>query len=305
MPVLSLKGVVMRMPFCKVACIVLLAIVGTVGAYNQPSVNLGFTSFLDGLPPAGPGWYFAQYVQYYTAEDLKDLTVPNPQIDAFIGLTQLIYQSDKELLFKGKWGLDIIVPVAYLDSSPIPDNGAGIGDILLGPYLQWDPIMGKDGPIFAHRIELQTIFPTGKYDKDKALNPGSNVYAFDPYWAATWFITPRLSASCRLHYLWSSENNDTDIQAGQAFHANLAASYEVIPQQLRIGINGYWLKQLTDTELNDTSISDDEQVVGIGPGALVSFSQHTHLFLNAYFETAAEYRPQGQRFNIRFVHHFK
>jgi len=284
----------------------LLAFVQQAGGYLQPAVNLGFTSFLDGIPPAGPGWYFAQYVQYYTADDLKDMpSVPNPQIDAWIGLTQVIYQSDKEVLLKGKWGLDVIVPEAYLDSSPIPDNGAGFGDVLVGPYLQWDPVMGSQGPIFVHRIELQTIFPTGKYDVNKALNPGSNVYAFDPYWAGTWFITPKLSASWRLHYLWSSENNENDIQAGQAFHANLAASYEVVPHQLRVGINGYWLKQLSDTKQNGAAIPDDEQVVGIGPGVLASFSQHTHLFLNAYWETAAEYRPQGQRFNIRFVHHFK
>jgi hypothetical protein len=68
------------------------------------------------FPPAGPGWYAAQYGQYYTADQLPDLPFPgNPKLDACISLTQLIYQSDKPILFGGaSWGLGFDPPVCAL-----------------------------------------------------------------------------------------------------------------------------------------------------------------------------------------------
>lgn len=280
-------------------------------AYDQPAVNLGFTSFLDGAPPAGPGFYFTEYLQFYTADKLADLSIPNPKIEAVVSLNQFIYQSNQPVLAGGKWGLDVIIPIVHLDSSPLPDNGGGMGDLLIGPFLQWDPIMGANGPLLLQRVELQMIFPTGKYNEADALNPGSNFFSFNPYYSATLFLTPKLTVSGRFHYLWNAKNNDPfaglqakDSQAGQAFHANLAGSYEVVPKLLRLGVNGYYLKQVSDSQINDQDAPGREQVLAVGPGALLSFSQDTHLFINSYFESNAEHRPEGERYLVRLVHHF-
>ena len=289
----------------------------SVQAYDQPAVNLGFTSFMDGGPPAGPGWYFTQYGQYYTTDDFNDLPFPgDPKMDVWIGLSQLVYQSDQAIVGSAKWGLNAMLPYVAFDLSerdtPLRAND-GVGDLLVGPFLQWDPVMGPNGPLFMHRIELQAIWPTGAYDRSYAINPGSNVISLNPYWAATAFVTPRATVSWRLHYLWNDRNDrpntpDPTIrhtQAGQAVHANFAASYDVLPRRFRLGINGYYLKQFERSEANGQSVPDSkEQVFAIGPGLMWSFNQSSHLFANVYVEMDAENRTEGERVNLRYVHHF-
>ena len=304
-----------------------IGLAGAASAYDLPAVNLGFTSFLDGAPPSGPGIYFQQYIQYYDADKFTDskghtMKLPSaseglvdPDLKAWISLSQIIYQSDQKVLLGGKWGLDLIVPYVSVDVNPgdlpVQANSAGVGDILVGPYIQWDPIMGAKGPILVQRVELQCITPTGKYDESKAINPGANAFSFDPYWSGTFFITPQWTASLRLHYLWNAKNNDPgdptadDVQAGQAVHANFATEYEIVPKMFRAGINGYALKQITDMKQDWHDVSQSrEQVVGIGPGAVLHLSPNDHVFLNVYFETETENRPEGIRSNLRFVHHF-
>jgi anthranilate 1,2-dioxygenase (deaminating, decarboxylating) large subunit len=295
--------------------VIIAALAGsTVRAYELPPVNLGFTSFLDGAPPAGHGLYFAQYFQYYFSDDFQNNPVlKSENLNAWVSLSQLIYQSDKKVFLGGKWGLDLIVPVVgvYLDPETVPVNSPGFADMTVGPFLQWDPIMGKNGPVFVHRIEIQCIVPSGRWDNDNAVNTGSNIFSLDPYWAATWFPTSKCELSLRAHYLWNDTNDDpyrgtglNTLQPGQAVHFNLASSYEILPKHLRLGVNAYYLKQITRSEGDGNKFGGMEQVLGVGPGGLYSFSQNDHIFFNVYFETCVAYRTEGTRFNLRWVHHF-
>jgi hypothetical protein len=317
---------------CLAAISMVFAASSPVGAYDLPAVNLGLTSFLDGGPPAGPGFYYTHYLEYYHATTLTDnkgadllpkAAFPNPKMDAWISASQFILQCPKKMVLGAQPGMNAIVPIMDLGISgtPLKANHDKMGDLVLGPFLQWEPIMGKNGPIFMHRIEFQCLVPTGGYDSSCQINPGANAFSFNPYWSGTLFITPKLTFSTRVHYLWNDANGNPDVswsaspkwnaggknevQPGQAVHLNFDTEYELIEKHLRVGINGYYLKQLTDTQLNHNDISGRrEQVIGIGPGLLYSVNQNNHLFLNSYFETGAENRTEGVRLLLRFVHHF-
>ena len=87
---------------------------------------------------------------------------------------------------------------------------------------------------------------------------------------------------------------------------NFAAEHEIIDKKLSVGLNGYYLKQTTDALVNGTSVAGtQEQVLGIGPGAVYSFSQTNHFFCNLYWETDAVNRPEGFRMTLRYVHKFE
>lgn len=292
-------------------------------ANDLPTVNLGMTSFLDGGLPAGPGWYSQTYFQDYDSNKLTDhqgnkLALPKTDLNYQVIVEQVSYMSNLRVGEHAALGLNFLLPfVSKMDMNDGLNNAAikaqgGFGDLMIGPFIQFDPVMGESGPKFVQRIEFQVNLPTGDYDRNKDINPGNNAVSLDPYWAATYWFNPKWTASTRIHYLYNFKNDDpgyalgaiSDMQAGQAIHANFATDYAVTPQ-LRLGLNGYWLKQITDTKVDGDDIKGRrDQVWAIGPGAMYSFSKNDHVVANAYFEQDAKNRPEGTRLQVRYIHHF-
>jgi hypothetical protein len=299
---------------------------------NEPSgINLGGTSFYDGF--AGPsGLSHLTYLKFSTARSIRDNTgkengaFDNPKINIITLINQLSYYSPNTIGGGAHLGWSLLVPIVSLDGdfgdngAKLQDNGTGLGDIVVGPQIQFDPIVNALGrPVFVQRLAFDTILPTGKYDKHKDLNPGSNFFSLNPYWAATWMPAPRWEVSWRLHYLYNFKNNDPasssaqlfegqpvrDTQAGQSAWANFTASYEVFPS-VSVGINGYYFRQLSDDEVNGNRLSDSrEKVLGIGPGLFWKISDGQGFWLNTYKETGVENRARTDyAVQIRYAHKF-
>lgn len=298
----------------------------TVLAYDQPAVNLGYTSFYDGSPPAGPGFYFQDYFQYYTSNRFNDkngnpIPLPRTDLDVIANVTQLIYLSKIKIL-GANLGVSTLLP--WVIEANVNDGlhnnvlkaQNGPGNWWIGPALQFQPIMRKDGkgPLYVQRIELDVVTPTGRYNNTIAINPSSNFWSLNPYWAFTLWMTPKLSIAARLHYLWNSVNrspfvafgpNVSSTQAGQAVFGDVAVGYELMEKKLTVGINGYFFNQFTDTLANGVAVPGrKESVWSIGPGMVFSLSKNHFIFLNVYSEQDARNRPQGTNGLLRLVAHF-
>lgn len=276
---------------------------------RQPPVNLGDTSFEDGI--AFPGWLVEETIGYYYAGQFNshqgDRIPGSNKLTIMSATTHVAFLSQLRL-FGGFYGAEILLPLADVDAETSfgpKERNQGVGDLIVSPFiLQWTDKKLFGMPYF-HRFVLAVTLPTGKYDRNRPVNIGNNMVSINPYYAFTIMPTDRIELSARLHYLWNSEKDEPFVgsgagttQPGQAVHANYAASYEVI-KGVRIGVNGYVLQQLTEDRVDGQSQANSkERVFGIGPGMKLS-GKVVSLYLNSYFETGAENRPEGTKVVFR------
>jgi anthranilate 1,2-dioxygenase (deaminating, decarboxylating) large subunit len=284
----------------------LFGVAGTPSfAFNQPPLNLGLTDILDGALP-GPGTYFTEYIQAYQSDNFKDRdgnSIPgDPKVANVLSMNQFVHVYKHQML-GANLGADVLLPLVAISADGPSTNPAYLGDLTVGPFLQWfdTKLMGRP---FFQRVEFNVTLPTGQYDQKYAINPGSNLWTIEPYYAFTWFITPQFSTSWRIHYTYSTENDDTDVQPGQAFHFNYSFEYEFY-KNFRGAIAGYYLKQLTDDEVNGNSVpGSKEQVFAIGPAISWAASPNFFLGLKTAWETSTENRPEGNRTTFRLTYKF-
>jgi hypothetical protein len=272
-----------------------------------PPVNLGGSSFMDGL--GGPGLLVREQLGAYGAGRFADAsgnTVPGTNtVSAFAAVTLVGYMLPFKVL-GGNWGVEALVPWvdAHVRTSGGGADATGAGDLTFSPLVWEAPPLLLAGRQFYQRLDLDIVAPTGQYTRDAAVTAGSHVWSINPYYAFTWLITQRIETSWRLHYLWSSTNNApspayeaTTVQPGQAVHLNGAASVAVVPW-FRVGLAGYFLRQITDSQASGHAVSgSQEQVAAIGPGIFASAGTLL-LTANGYGEFAVENRPQGIRGNV-------
>ena len=301
--------------------------------YEPAGIDLGATTFNDAFGSVAPGWTTIQLLQYehndkfYNNSGKNSGTFQNPSLNATIWMPQLIYTSPFHVL-GGALGFTALLPVTDLNGKSGPDGEAltsrsGIGDITLGPFLQFAPVISGGRPVFAQRFEFDVIAPTGAYDPTRLVNPGSAFWSLNPYWSVTVLPTAKTEVSMRLHYLYNFTNNNPgnnlsdgpqfaqadpfviqNFRAGQAVWANFGASYKVLPN-LEVGINGFWFRQITDDSVDGVKQSADRTTnLSLGPGAELTLGHKDFLFANIYLPVVERNTYSGFHMNLRWIHAF-
>ncbi|QOY23799.1 hypothetical protein FYK61_01690 [Xanthomonas citri] len=289
-------------------------------------INTGGTSFLDGFTSTTPGLAVVAYLRHNALDAIKDARgndIPvfdNPRIDSTVLLTQFAYVTPYRL-FGGSLGITALVPLVNLDASfgrnsiaTLRDNGAGVGDVTFGPYLQMPPVIRNGRPVFSQRFELDAVAPIGKYDGSRDLNQSSGYWSLIPSYAFTVLPTPRWELSARINYIYNfrSERRPNlppgfdfrNGQAGDAGWINFATSWEVAPK-LRLGINAYYLTQFRDNRTNDQRVPDSRQrAFYAGPGGVWRFDANNILFANVYLPVEVRNAASGNNVNFEYVHVF-
>jgi hypothetical protein len=289
------------------ANIFLMLILYSFGSFSQvllPPVNLGSTSFVDGM--GGPGTLIEESFVGYSSNKIADnqgnSITQRSRLESFSAVTLIAHITHKKI-FGAYYGFEVLLPTAKVSVDVFEKNTEnGVGDASISPLiLQW--VNGELFNLpFNHRLNFSFIVPTGSYDDNRQLNIGNNALSFNPHYAFTLNLSDHSELSMRAHYLWNGKNNSPnkdenlrDTQAGQAFHLNVSSSYQ-INNQLKVGLSGYYLKQLNQHEANGDVISDSlEQVFAVGPGLQYKSSLLT-LHANSYFESFAKNRPEGKRY---------
>jgi hypothetical protein len=286
----------------------LAAATGTLPAQQhpqQPSVNLGDTSFLDAL--GAPGVLLEQ-IGDASHSDMKidgmgQPVAGAPAVDSISGLTHGVGLT-KYKLFGAWWGVEVIVASAHVNAGSGGAAG-GFGDFTVSPLvLQWKALKFGSSQL-NQRFVLDFEVPVGEYRRDTPVSLSGHAFTVHPYYALTFFPAKKVETSWRVHYLYNGINNDPAVgsharssQAGQAIHFNATAAYS-LPHGVWIGANGYLLKQITDPQINGSAISSSpEQVGSIGPGVVWDRGQYL-LYANGYHEFGALNRPEGNKLVLR------
>ena len=266
------------------------------GAIAYP---IGVNTIMAGaMPDLGETWY-QNYAVYYTTRAFTDGqgngSVPGFSANVAVNAGRLFHTWDVDL---GPFRLasGIVVPVLNSNVSTVfgSQSEFGFGDITLQPIdIGWS---NAERTLFGYAA-LDVFVPTG--------GPTSNnFYTLNPHLIFTWLPLPTLDISGAIGVEFHRRNDDTGYRSGTLFFMDWGVNwhaFEKLPG-LAVGLGGYFIKQLSDDELNGVMYLDGFRQQGFAIGPQISYGGPSGAIgVKWQHEFATENRPQGERFWLQFM----
>jgi len=245
---------------------------------------------------------FNLYYNHYKARKFNISSlggeVPGVEIESTAVIPRIDYLSPLRVA-GGRLGIYVAQPWIKQEVAlfGLSDTRESMGDTTISPIVLWD--LGKNLTLAA---AVEITVPTGEYDADRLANTSNNFYTYKPLFSFTWLPSERTEVSMKTTYSFNRENKDTDYRSGQIFHFDYSASYRVT-DNLRLGLNGYYLKQTTDDKQYGHTVQfagqdvDDGvrgQVFAIGPALYLTFLKYASAEVRWAKEFDVENRPEGE-----------
>ena len=268
-------------------------LIGTVSAYAQAVVAGHYPAGAEGikgasLPP--PGFYFRDYNMFYSADTFRD-GPPDFDISAYINAPRLIWMTDQKI-FGAQYGMDIIVPFAYMDwtAGGNSDHYSGAGDIQLEPLL-----LSWQFKQFDLAAGYAVWMPTGDYDPARPDLVSKGFWSHMLTLGGTWYPDKEKTWAVSLlnRYEFCHEQDETHTNPGQVFTTEWGISKSLRPG-LDIGLAGYYQQQVTE-DTGPMASDKLDRKIGIGPEISAFWPKIGWVTSVRYaHEFAAVERPEGE-----------
>ncbi|MND60740.1 hypothetical protein D3C80_519770 [compost metagenome] len=288
------KVVVMNqcMSFTLIGCTVLALSAGLAQASERggSSYPMGAETYMAGAMPP-PGLYGQLFVSHYEADTFRGNDGQKLPVDlnirANILAPRLIWVTEQQIL-GGNLGFHIIVPLVDLDMRFMgqAQSNSGLGDIILAPALGYH-YSDKMHAIFA----IDTIAPTGKYDRNDLANIGRNYWVFQPVIALAYVDPQGLNVDVKTMYDFNRKNDATDYRSGQELHMDYSVGWG-LGNGWVIGVGGYALWQTTDDRQDGETVEDNKgRSLAIGPS--IKYTNQNGWFLTAKWQDEMQVRNRA------------
>lgn len=263
--------------------------------------NYGFgvqTVMAGALPPPGMT-LFGGYVVYYSADSFRgddgDALVPGFKADVHVQAMRAVHSWGS---YKGLTLSSSVI----LESIYAEIEAGGQHDSDFGPTLiDFEPLrIGLQLGNWHLQTGTYFWFPLGDYDANAIANSSYGYTTISQSIDASWLPTPQWEISLDAHVSFNFENSDTNYHSGDQYGLTYHVGYRpfVSNPKWQFGLNGFYVKQFNDDELNGMKVPGGFRLrkFAVGPQIGYWFSPAVAVMFKWQAESSVRNAPRGDSF---------